>query len=95
MEVDFALSQMHPLKSPGPDGLAACFYQQSWLTVRMEVCNAVLAYLNDGVFDNGINITYIALISKVKNPSFITEYRPISLCNVLYKLIAKVPWSIV
>jgi hypothetical protein len=42
------------------------------------------------VFDNSINSTYIVLIPKVKNPSSITEYRLISLCNVLYKLIAKV-----
>jgi hypothetical protein len=89
-EVDMALSQMQPLKSPGPDGFAASFYQRSWATVRADVCQAVLSFLNDGIFDADINQTYIALIPKVKSPEFITDYRPISLCNVLYKLIAKV-----
>lgn len=58
--------------------------------MRNEVCAAVLDLLNNGTFDMSINDTYITLISKVKKPTKITEYRPISLCNVLYKLIAKV-----
>jgi hypothetical protein len=56
----------------------------------VKVYSAVLGFLNHGSFDDSINETYIALILKKKNPSKITEYRPISLCNVLYKLIAKV-----
>jgi hypothetical protein len=90
VEVDAALKQMHPLKSSGPDGMSACFYQNVWSTVRSEVCKAVMEFLNGGNFDASINETYITLIPKIKNPSKLTEYRPISLCNVLYKLIAKV-----
>lgn len=37
-----------------------------------------------------LNNTYLALIPKANNPTSVNEYRPISLCNVLYKLIAKV-----
>jgi hypothetical protein len=89
-EVETALNQMHPLKSPGPDGFSACFYQRAWSTVKVEVCQTVLGYLNHGLFDADINATYIALIPKIKNPSRVSDYRPISLCNVLYKLISKV-----
>jgi hypothetical protein len=89
-EVDLALSQMHPLKSPGPDGFSACFYQKSWPTVHAEVCKAVLEFLNTGHLDHSVNTTNIVLIPKIKNPTRVTEFRPISLCNVLYKLIAKV-----
>jgi hypothetical protein len=45
VEVDIALKQMHPLKSPGPDGMSACFYQSAWSTVRSEVCKATSGLL--------------------------------------------------
>jgi exonuclease III len=89
-EIDGALAQMHPLKSPGPDGFSACFYQRSWEIVRADVGKAVLDFLNHGTFDPHLNSTNIVLIPKTKNPTRVTDYRPISLCNVLYKIMAKV-----
>jgi hypothetical protein len=89
-EVRFSLSQMHPLKSFGPDGFAACFYQKSWATVEKVVSQAALQFLNGGTFDAAINSRNIVLIPKVSFPSRLIEYRPISLCNVLNKIIAKV-----
>ena len=46
--------------------------------------------LNFGVMPPTLNMTHIALIPKVKSPTCVTEFRPISLCNMLYKLIYKV-----
>jgi hypothetical protein len=50
----------------------------------------VLDFMNSDRFDSVLNTNNIALIPKVKNPLRLTKYRPISLCYVLYKIIAKV-----
>jgi hypothetical protein len=89
-EVDGALSQMHPLKSLGPDDFSACFYQRSWDIVWADVGKAILDFFNHGSFDPLLNNTNIVLIPKNKCPTRIIDYRPISLCNVLYKIMAKV-----
>jgi hypothetical protein len=88
-EVIIALKQMAPLKAPGPDGLPADFFQNHWDLMGEEVCLAVLNSLNDGILPENINMTHIVLIPK-KNPTTVMDFRPISLCNVLYKLISKV-----
>ncbi|XP_074278676.1 uncharacterized protein LOC141602272 [Silene latifolia] len=89
-EVVEALSQMHPLKAPGPDGMNALFYQTYWHIVGPSVTRMVLGVLNGGEFPCSINRTHIVLIPKKKAPVKLADYRPISLCNVLYKLISKV-----
>jgi hypothetical protein len=80
---------MAPLKSPGPDGFPACFYQDEWETVGPEVCDAIFNFFNNCCFDDDVNFTHIVLIPKKSQPSKVTDYRPISLCNVVYKILSK------
>jgi hypothetical protein len=89
-EVEFALSEMHPLKALGLDGFSSCFYKCHWATIGREVSRAVLGFLNSGIMDANINPTYLALIPKGSPSTTVADYRPISLCNVLYKFISKV-----
>lgn len=49
----------------------------------------VLGILNDSQDPIKINNTFISLIPKTKNPSSPKEYRPISLCNVIMKIVTK------
>ena len=54
-----------------------------------DLTKACLYYLNNGVMPAGLNSTLIVLIPKVKKPERMIELRPIALCNVIYKVMAK------
>ncbi|KAK6119349.1 hypothetical protein DH2020_046910 [Rehmannia glutinosa] len=89
-EVTRALKHMHPFKSPGPDGMSPVFFQKFWHILKNDITNFVLDFLNNNSFVPTFNFTHIVLIPKVKNPETVTHFRPISLCNVVYKLASKV-----
>ncbi|KAL0352088.1 UNVERIFIED_CONTAM: LINE-1 retrotransposable element O protein [Sesamum calycinum] len=88
-EVTKALFSMSPLKSPGPDGMPPLFYQKFWHVVKSDVVSSVLAFLNHQRLPIGFNDTHIVLIPKCKQPQALSQYRPISLCNVVYKVASK------
>ena len=88
--LELAMKQMDPLKAPGPDGMPPLFFQQFWPTVGEDVIEAVLTCLNSGTIPPSINRTFITLIPKVKSLVKVSEFRPIALCNTLYKILSKV-----
>jgi hypothetical protein len=53
------------------------------------VVAATRKFFEDGVMLEGINDTAIVLILKGNEPVDLKDSRPISLCNVIYKLISK------
>ena len=89
-EIKEALWSMKPYKSPGPDGLHAGFYQWFWLIVGDSVIKEVMKIFVDRKVPDFLNKTLIVLIPKTQGPESIGNYRPISLCNSIYKIISKV-----
>ncbi|KAK2641359.1 hypothetical protein Ddye_023122 [Dipteronia dyeriana] len=59
------------------------------LDIEESVTEACLRVLNDGASVDGMNHTIISLILTLHSSTCISDYRPISLCNVIYKAIAK------
>ena len=58
--------------------------------IGMDVSRAILSCLNSRSILKSINHTFITLIQKAQNPERVSDFRPISLCNVIYKIVSKV-----
>uniref|UniRef100_A0A803NSJ4 Reverse transcriptase n=1 Tax=Cannabis sativa TaxID=3483 RepID=A0A803NSJ4_CANSA len=84
-----AMRNIHPQKAPGNDGMPGLFYRMFWPKIGEEVTKVCLGILNDGKPIEDINDTLICLIPKIDKPTRMSNFRPISLCNVVYKIIAK------
>ncbi|XP_062089159.1 uncharacterized protein LOC133795722 [Humulus lupulus] len=89
-EVRKALFQMHPDKSPGPDGFSPGFYQKFWDIVGVDIISMVQDFFTTGMFPDHLSETNIVLIPKKSNPESMGDLRPIALCNVVYKVVSKV-----
>ena len=89
-EIKATLFTMPLNKSPGPDGYSVEFIRASWDTVGEDIINAVSEFFRNGRLLKDMNTTAIALIPKKPQACSLGDYRPISCCNIVYKLISKI-----
>lgn len=89
-EISLALWSLKPSKAPGPDGLHAGFFQRYWLIVGESIKTEVKNIFSSGTVPNYLNKTLITLIPKCRSPESLNNYRPIGLCNTVYKLVTKI-----
>jgi len=81
---------MHSSKALGLDGMSLFFFQKYWHIVGPDVTTTVLSVLHSGRCLRKMNFTHIVLILKKNNPQRITDFRPISLSNVVSRIVSKV-----
>jgi hypothetical protein len=77
-------------KSPGPDGWTVEFFTHFFDLIIEELLALVESIRSGGRMAGNLNSTFLALIPKSNNSQTFGDYRPISLCNLIYKLISKV-----
>ena len=80
---------MHPSESSGLDGMSHFFFQKYWQIVGIDVTNAGISVLHSSHFLHKMNYTHIVLISKINERKNVSDYRPISLGNVVSIIVSK------
>ena len=88
-EIKAALWSLKAFKASGSDGLHAGFYQRFWLIVGKLVIEEVKRVFRERKVPTYLNQTHIALIPKIQGPETLGNFRPISLCNTIYKIVTK------
>jgi hypothetical protein len=88
-ELHSIIKNMRSNASPGLDGLNVAFYKSAWPWISKDVHNLVTNFYTLAFMQSEINQTFIALIPKRIQPKVPQDFRPISLCNMIYKIIAE------
>lgn len=85
------LFDMAPLKVLGSDGFHAIFFKNQWDLLGRDICQWVQGVFLGNLIDLELNSTLLVLLIKIDNLESFTQFRPISLCSVLYyELVMKV-----
>ena len=89
-DVKVSLWSFKPFKASGPDGLHLGFFQKCWNIVGGSVICEVSHIFSNGKMPEYLNKTLISLIPKCLGAETLTQFRPISLCNIVYKIMTKI-----
>lgn len=76
-------------KAPGPDGLTSGFFKATWDFLGKKVVNSIAQFFTSSFMHTATNSTILALVPKCPGASLITEFRPISCLNTIYKVVAR------
>ncbi|KAF3784888.1 Transposon TX1 uncharacterized protein [Nymphaea thermarum] len=89
-EVQEVVMSLDKDSAPGLDGFPNSFYQIMWEEIGQDIWRVVDNFFKTRKLVCSLNKTYLMLIPKKRRARRIEDYRPIALCNSLYKVIAKV-----
>ncbi|XP_058784117.1 uncharacterized protein LOC131658884 [Vicia villosa] len=76
-------------KSPGSDGFSMGFYKKCWPFFKKDIIDFVNEFFEWATLPKGVTASFLALISKVDNPSNLDDFRPICLIGSMYRILSK------
>lgn len=89
-ETRSSLLSMQNLKAPRPDGYHPLFFKSQWHVIGNSIHDFVLNCFDNPTLIQEVNNILITLIPKGDDPTQVTHFRPIALCNVIYKIVTKI-----
>ena len=89
LELEKVVFNMKKGKAPGPDGFPIEFFQEFWEIIKFDLLEVVQESHRNKQMLKSLNSTFLALIPKKEEANRLDQFRPIALCNVVYKIITK------
>ncbi|XP_059069967.1 uncharacterized protein LOC131859829 [Cryptomeria japonica] len=90
VEVEAAVKALSNDKAPGPDGFPVEFYKSNLSWISKDLLDLYNEAISNGSLGPDINQGIIKLLPKDGNKALIKNWRPITLLNVSYKVLAKI-----
>ena len=90
VEIQSILSVSKNDKIPGPDGIPLEVYRELFDVLGSDLLRVIEDSRLSGKIPVVFNSTFIALIPNIDSPNSFHDFRPISLCNFIYKIIGKI-----
>ena len=88
-ELESIVLDMKSNTAPGPDGLPAPFFKKFWPECKLGVLHILNDFVLGRIDVSRLNFGVLSLIPKVLGADQITQFRPIALINVIFKIISK------
>ncbi|KAK9071914.1 hypothetical protein SSX86_008345 [Deinandra increscens subsp. villosa] len=72
-------------KAPGPDGFTFSFLKKYWELFENDIVEIFNKFHEEGTLGNGCGAAFIHLITKMQDPTSLSDFCPISLVGVIPK----------
>jgi hypothetical protein len=94
-EVENTIMDMKTGNSSGPHGFTSNLFQKCWKIIGKDIWEVVEESHMLGSMLKAFNATFLALIPKEKEANTTEKFRPITLCNIIYKIVSKLVANII